>query len=119
MSLNDLQFGFSRDVAQLLIHAQNLGYRVTLGEAYRTPQQAELDEQSGSGIADSLHCERLAIDLNLFQQDANGWQYIMDGTGHEQLAAWWKSLSPSHRWGGDFPKKDYNHYSISPDGVRG
>lgn len=120
MSILPLQFQFSQDAALLIQKAVELGYRVTLGEALRTQLQADANAASGAGISHSLHLDKLAIDINLFHQTSPGvWEFVVDGTGHTQLGAWWKSLSPSHRWGGDFPKKDFNHYSISPDGVRG
>jgi len=88
---------------------------VTLGEAWRTPQQAALNAQDGKGIRDSLHCERLAVDLNLFQ-DGN---YLMHTEQYRALGEWWKTLGPAYRWGGDFKSRpDGNHFSITPDGVR-
>lgn len=109
-----LQEEFAQSVARLIQKASQLGYGVTFGEAYRTPEQAKLNAAKGSGISNSLHTERLAIDLNLFKDGV----YITDGEGHSLLGIWWKALGPKYRWGGDFAKKDFNHYSITPDGVR-
>lgn len=106
---------FAQSVARLIQKAGELGYGVTFGDAYRSPEQAAANAASGSGISRSLHCERLAIDLNLFKDG----RYITDGEGHRDLGAWWKTLGPMYRFGGDFTKRDWNHYSISPDGVRG
>jgi len=110
-----LQEEFAQSAARLIQKAAELGYGVTFGDAYRSPEQAAANAAAGSGISRSLHCERLAIDLNLF---TNG-VYITDDTGHRELGAWWKAFGPKYRWGGDFQKKDFNHYSVSPDGVRG
>ena len=116
MSLSNLQREFSQSAAKLIQKAAELGYGVTLGDAYRSPEQAAENAASGSGIINSLHCERLAIDINLFE----GERYITDDTGHKDLGAWWVTLGPNYRWGGNFSgKKDPNHYSLSPDGVRG
>lgn len=112
--MSRLQEQFAQDAARLILKAAELGYGVTFGEAYRTPEQAKLNAAKGSGISNSLHTERLAIDLNLFKDG----RYITDGEGHTELGVWWKNHSPNHRWGGDFKKKDFNHYSYSPDGVR-
>jgi hypothetical protein len=115
-----LQEEFAQSMARLIQKASQLGYGVTLGDAYRSPEQAAANAASGSGISKSLHCERLAIDLNLFKDGV----YITDDQGHRDLGIWWKALGPQYRWGGDFhdslgrPKPDPNHYSISPDGVR-
>jgi hypothetical protein len=106
---------FAQSVARLIQKASQLGYGVTFGEAYRTPEQAALNAKNGKGISNSLHTERLAIDLNLFKDG----RYIVDGEGHMELGAWWKSLGPMYRHGGDFKRVDWNHYSISPDGIRG
>lgn len=110
-----LQQEFAQSAARLIQKAAQLGYGVTFGDAYRSPEQAALNAAKGSGISNSLHCERLAIDLNLF---TNG-VYITDDTGHRDLGAWWMAMGPKYKWGGTFTKKDFNHYSISPDGVRG
>jgi D-alanyl-D-alanine carboxypeptidase-like protein len=118
--MSRLQEEFAQSVARLIQKAGTLGYGVTLGEAWRTPEQAALNakklDASGNpvGISTSLHMERLAIDLNLFKDGV----YITDDEGHRELGAWWKSLGPRYKWGGDFKRQDPNHYSISPDGVR-
>ncbi len=109
-SLRQKQSRFALGVAMLIQEAARRGYAVTLGEVYRTPEQAALNASKGTGIKNSLHTDRLAIDLNLF--DKRG-KYLTDGTGHRELGKWWKSLSPDHRWGGDTKKLDFNHYSLS------
>jgi hypothetical protein len=114
MSLLDLQIRFAQDAALLIQEAAVLGYQVTLGEAWRSPEQAAWNQEHGLGIANSLHMDKLAIDLNLFHTVDGKRLYISDGTGHTELGSWWKSLGPDHRWGGDFTKQDPNHYSISP-----
>lgn len=113
--MSRLQEEFAQQVANLIKKAGELGYGITFGEAYRTPQQAALNAQSGAGISNSLHIDRLAIDLNLFKDG----RYITDDEGHRDLGAWWKQIGPRYKWGGDFTKRDFNHYSLSPDGVRG
>lgn len=113
-TLRQKQSRFCLGVALLIQQADALGYAVTFGEAWRTPEQAKLNAAKGIGTSTSLHIERLAIDLNLFKDG----RYITDGEGHTELGHWWKMLGQDHRWGGDFAKKDFNHYSISPDGRR-
>lgn len=113
-TLRQKQSRFALAVSYLIQEANSRGYQVTFGDAYRTPAQASANAASGAGIRNSLHCERLAIDMNLFKDG----RYITDGEGHNELGRWWKALSPDHRWGGDFAKRDFNHYSCSPDGKR-
>lgn len=118
--LIELQNKFALMTAQLINKANELGYQVSLGEAYRTPEQAALNAKNGKGIKKSLHTDRLAIDINLFK---NG-QYLALADDHRPLGEWWESLDVNCRWGGNFkdsqgnPKPDGNHYSMTPDGKR-
>jgi len=110
-TLRQKQSRFALDVSRLIQYAYSLGYEITLGEAWRTPEQAKWNAANGIGTSTSLHIERLAIDLNLFKDG----RFITDGEGHEQIGEWWKKLGIDYRWGGDFARKDFNHYSITPD----
>jgi hypothetical protein len=83
----------------------------------RSPEQAALNAKKGSGIKNSLHLDKLAIDLNLF---ING-VYKTDSKDHKPLGDYWKSLSTKDYqccWGGDFKKPDGNHYSIEHEGIK-
>ncbi|EFL5592385.1 M15 family metallopeptidase, partial [Escherichia coli] len=66
MKLSEKQQLFAVMIADLIHWAQEHGYRLTFGEAYRTPEQAALNAKSGKGIRNSLHTLRLAVDFNLF-----------------------------------------------------
>ena len=64
----------------------------------------------------SFHYKRLAIDLNLFkytEKDERGrWiksKYQSSTKAHRPFGEYWKSIGGT--WGGDFRKKDGNHYS--------
>jgi hypothetical protein len=115
VTLRQRQSEFVRLVAQLIEHAYANGMELTFGECWRTPEQAKLNAKTGAGISNSLHIERLAIDLNLFV----GGVFISSSEGHRRLGEYWESLHPNCRWGGRFKRPDGNHYSFSPDGVRG
>lgn len=65
--MSKMQEDFALAAAKLIIKANDLGYTVTLGEAWRTPEQAQWDADHGKGIVHSLHMERLAIDIILFK----------------------------------------------------
>lgn len=113
MTLSEKQQLFTRLIAQLILWADEKGYRLTFGEAYRTPEQAALNAKKGSGISNSLHTKRLAVDLNLF---ING-QYQTDSAAYLPLGEYWESLGGS--WGGRFKSRpDGNHFSLEHDGVR-
>lgn len=115
MTLRERQSLFVRLVAKLIQFATERGYELTFAEAYRTPEQAKLNAANGSGISNSLHTERLAIDFNLFRDG----KWLSATEDFAPLGTYWRSLHPDCRWGGDFAKlKDGNHFSITPDGKR-
>lgn len=111
-TLRQKQSRFARSVPLLLQYIFARGYEATLGEAWRTQAQAQANAASGAGIADSLHIERLAIDVNLFRDGL----YLGDSESHRPFGTFWKSLGDDHFWGGDFTKPDGNHYSIGYGG---
>lgn len=110
MTLRERQSLFVRLVADLIRFGTERGYEFTFGDAYRSPEQAEANAEAGTGIRNSLHCDRLAVDLNLFR----GGDYLTDSAAYEPMGKYWKSLHPDCRWGGDFRhRKDGNHFSLS------
>lgn len=111
-TLGQKQRRFTKDVAALIQHAYAKGYALTLGDAYRSPEQAAANAAAGTGIANSLHTQRLAIDLNLFIDG----QYQTDSAAYKPLGEFWESLGADHAWGGRFTKPDGNHFSIAHDG---
>lgn len=113
-SLREKRTRFTRYVPRLIDKAFELGYFAAGNEWLRTVAQAQANANSGAGIAHSVHLDGLAIDLNLYRADGT---YIVDGTGHTELGAYWKTLQPDFCWGGDFSKRDFNHYSLTPDGI--
>ena len=114
MNLGEKQRRFTELVSRLISWASDEGYELTFGEAYRTPEQAALNAAKGSGISNSLHTLRLAIDLNLFLDGV----YQKDSAAYEPLGEYWKSLDPEARWGGDFSRPDGNHFSLEHNGVK-
>tara|TARA_R110000868_G_scaffold20415_4_gene86417 strand:+ start:4127 stop:4471 length:345 start_codon:yes stop_codon:yes gene_type:complete len=108
VTLGEKQRLFTRLIGKLIEYAYNTGYELTFGDAYRSPEQAKLNAAAGKGIVNSLHCERLAIDLNLFR---NG-KYLTDSADYKLLGEYWESLGPDCAWGGRFSKPDGNHFSI-------
>lgn len=114
MKLLQKQFVFSQLVPFLIIEAKRLGFNVTLGECWRSPQEALRLSKTGAGIKNSLHTEKLAIDLNLFR----GTTYLTTNEAHRALGTYWESLSNGKdfvcTWGGHWG--DGNHYSIEHEG---
>lgn len=113
MNLRTKQSIFVNLVALLIVRAAHLGYELTFGEAYRSPEEAARLAKIGKGIKNSLHTQRLAIDFNLFKSG----KFETNGEGHLELGLYWESLSTSDYtcvWGGRFG--DGNHYSIEHGG---
>lgn len=108
-----LQVEFARRVARLIDKAFELGYEVTLGDAYRDPRvHGDLGVRKSYSHPKSAHKVRLAIDLNLFK---NG-EYLDSTEDHRVLGEWWELQHPLARWGGRFD--DGNHYSFECEGVK-
>lgn len=114
MSLRTKQSIFTYHVSRLIQWAYENGYELTFGEAYRTQEQAALNAERGVGIANSLHCDRLAVDFNLF--DGATGEFLTSTEDHRPLGEYWESLDPENSWGGHF--NDGNHYSRKHGGRR-
>lgn len=109
--LLDAQMRFTQLVARLIDKAGEMGYGVTLGDAYRDPRVfGPLGRKQGYGHPRSAHKYRLAIDLNLYKDGA----YLALTEDHKPLGEWWESQGGC--WGGRF--NDGNHYSFEWNGIR-
>lgn len=106
MKRSELQQIFAVNVAHLILHINECGYSCTFGEAWRTPEMAAIYAQQGKGIKNSLHCIRLAVDLNLFKDGV----YLPNGEAHRPFAEYWESLNTLNRSGIHFG--DANHYEM-------
>jgi len=96
---SDEQWEFLKDYAKLINHADELGYKLTAGEIYRTMYQQRKYVRDGlSWTYNSYHLKRKAGDLNLF---VNG-KYQTSKASYAILGTYWESLSPKNRWGGRF-----------------
>lgn len=114
MTLGEKQRLFCRLVGELITWCYTNGFELTFGEAVRTQAQATANSKAGIGLANSLHLIRLAVDFNLFIAGV----YQRDSEAYRALGAFWKSLHPLCRWGGDFSRPDGNHFSLEHEGVK-
>jgi D-alanyl-D-alanine carboxypeptidase len=112
-ALLDLQITFASLVPHLIDWAFANGYTVTLGEAWRSPAEAAINAQTGAGIANSLHTERLAIDLNLFKDGV----LLESVDDYRPMGQFWLTLHTLARWGGNFSRPDSDHFSLTFNGV--
>ena len=113
MSRVQAQAAFLLDSCKLVQYATEQGWTVTGGELYRTPEQQQIYVKTGrSQTMNSLHIERLAVDLNFFKDGKLVW----DKAAIAPLGAFWESLHPLNSWGGNGRKLvDVPHFSRGVD----
>lgn len=104
MRLSEKQREFTSAIGLLIIYAYSLGYELTFGDCYRSPEVKY-------GHKNSTHRSRLAVDFNLFEKGV----YISDGSheGFKVLHDYWDALGGSERI-----SKDMNHFSFEHEGIR-
>lgn len=107
MTLRERQEIFAQNTAKLIQFIFENGRTCTLGEAFRTKEQAQIYYKAGKGSANSLHCVRLAIDLNIFKDGV----YLTSTSDYTFAGEYWYSLHPENTWGG--AGNDGNHFSMS------
>ena len=124
MSLSNQQQLFTLDVARLIAKADELGIKLTFGEAFRTLDQQNLYFMGYKTVAEngglmlrkapvksktmqSNHLRRLAVDFNFFIAGVLTYDHPL----LEQLGSYWESLDSKNRWGGHFTSfKDAPHF---------
>ena len=106
MSLVDEQWEFAKDLAKLIAFAEGQGFKLTLGEAFRTIEQQRIHVQNGvSKTMHSGHLNRLAQDYNIFFDLDNDGDYdLVDREQDVKLVAsklgvFWCGLNPKNIWG--------------------
>jgi len=109
MKLGEKQEVFALNIALLIQWAYQQGYTIRLGDVFRDPRvHGFTGERVGYGHPRSYHKLKLAADLNLFKDG----EYLTETEDHRPLGDYWKTLHMDNTWGGDFKKKDGNHYSM-------
>ena len=116
MTLFDKQVEFVKNLTRFFTWLELNGYEVTLGECWRSPETAKLYALEGKGIEKSLHCDRLAIDLQIFNRGV--WLLTVDDL--REVGTFWESMSvpPNFNlcWGGHFHTPDVFHFSLAHAG---
>ena len=126
------QWAFVQDLEKLIAFARQTGFVLTLGGGWRSDVEAWINslphdcnlaaispggtmfryetKVGGVGIRKSKHCERLAVDFNIFKDG----KYLIEEEDFwkvEPLGIYWEALSPPmNRWGGHFQRKDTPHF---------
>ncbi len=99
MSLVNEQFEFLKDVCKLIDFAISKGFVITGGELQRPEAMQVIYVKEGkSKTMASYHLKKTAIDLNFF---LNG-ELTYDKAVLAPVGAYWESLNPKNRWGGNF-----------------
>jgi len=101
----DEQWGFLKDLSLLIQYCDSYGYTLSGGELWRTKEQQKIYFDTGRSLTmKSKHLDRLAIDLNFFD----------DGeliNCPSNVGEYWESLSSKNVWGGNWIKlRDYGHF---------
>jgi len=100
------QVKFLYDFSILLEYIKNYkGVVATIGEGWRTQYQQEEYYRKGlTKTLNSLHKERLAIDLNFY--DYNTGKYFDNNIESkkilQEIGDFWESLDPKNKWGGNY-----------------
>jgi hypothetical protein len=93
----DSQWEFTKDIASLIQYADELGYKLTFGEAWRHVHMQKYYVAHGlSWTMNSKHRKRKAVDFNLFIND----RYVTSKEPYEILGNYWESLNDKNTWGG-------------------
>jgi len=98
--LVDSQHDTLQKMVLVIEFATALGYQVTMGEAERTAEMAEIYASRGTGILKSKHRSRLAMDLNFYKSG----QLVSDKISLESIGLYAESIGLI--WGGRFKKYD-------------
>lgn len=114
MTLGEKQELFAVLLGRLLLEVDRRGYASRVGEVYRPPETARIYAERGTGIVNSLHTLKLAVDLFL---SVDG-RVIWDGPPYALLGEWWNAQHELASWGGHFARRDVYHFSVSHRGIR-
>lgn len=108
MSMVYEQATFLDHLCLMIAHAKSLGFTVTSGELYRTPEQQQIYVQTGrSKTLKSYHLKRLAGDFNFFKDG----QLVYDKEALQPIGDYWESLDQKNSWGGNWNSfKDLPHF---------
>lgn len=92
MTLGEHQEAFTADLTKLLMEAHRLGYKIRLGEVFRTPEQQEWYVKTGrSKTFNSMHLKKCAADIHFFKDGKVCYPV--------ELGRFWETLSPTNQAG--------------------
>lgn len=104
------QSTFTFNIHRLIEQAYKLGFQLSIGEAYRTPElQNSLSIQEIRLAPDRAHMKRLAVDFVIIKDNfmlfQDPFQYKHDSEICKSLIDYWLSLNTMNEWGGNFKEE--------------
>ena len=125
MTLGEKQEIFSYNLSKLIQFAYEKGYRIRLGEVFRTVDQQMLyfegyslmkigselklaKRKPRSRTMNSKHMKKLAVDINLFKDG----EYLAKREDFKELAEYWKGLHEKNTCG-YYWHWDFGHFQMS------
>lgn len=112
------QMRFLKNVAHLINYIFDSGYQCTAGEMFRTEyQQKEYLRTGYTKTLDSQHLKRLAVDLNIFDNEVLLFKEPLrkdkDMQIAKMIADYWEGLHPDNVAGFYFKNfNDFGHFEM-------
>ncbi len=112
--LVQLRIDFTRALCELVRWAGEQGYEMAYGEGYVAITDAADGDYDGPHVNGGAHYTGLGHDMILYRggvpvtNSEDGW-WLAIGTR-------WKQIDDRARWGGDFARRDANHFSFAYQG---
>ncbi len=112
--LAEAQRHFAARIPDLIDHIIRPDRAVRGAEWMRSPEEALRLSQTivngkPLGIRNSLHCDRLAIDLIIDIKNLDGTWRLATAPEYEEVGIWWEKTFQNVAWGGRW--SDSDHFS--------
>jgi hypothetical protein len=123
-SLGEKQEAFAKNWGRFLtwFHSHPT-WRMRMQEGYVGDTDAADGDYDGPHMKGGAHYLKIGIDFAFFVLvldqrgiEVSRTQLITSHPFWNECGTQWKSYDPDNRWGGDFTKKDYNHFSMIHEG---
>ena len=119
MTLKEKRVAFSLAISRLMVWANDHvhGFGVAYGEGYVALTDAADGDHDGPHQKNGAHYSGLGVDLVMWNDITGDYVSNGDHPAWKMLGAQWKRSDSLARWGGDFKKRDANHFSFAHGNV--